>query len=103
MPTKEQWWIFCEKNVLKLDWTPTYEEFCREEFLWVSEPLMTKFKYEVHVQEKNLYVDLIRTKDGKSKRYSFIAPDLEYHKAVRPFKHFMSSLTDDQCEALLKG
>lgn len=103
MPTREEWWEFCEKNTRKLDWTPTYEEFCRQEFLWASEPLMTKFKYEVVVEGKNLFVDLIRIKDNKTKRYTYITPDLEYHKAIRPFKHFMSSLTDDQCEALLKS
>jgi hypothetical protein len=101
--TREQWWAFCEKNVLKLDCMPTYEEFCNNEFLWSFEPLMTKFKYKISVEGKVLYVDLTRMKDNKTKRYTFIATDLPYPLATRPYRQFMSSLTDDQCEALLKG
>jgi hypothetical protein len=101
--TREQWWRFCEKNALKLDWMPTFEEFCEDEFLWSIDPLMTKFKYVISVEDKSMYVDLTRLKDNKTKRYTFIAKDLPYHKATRPVRYFMSSLTDDQCEALLKS
>lgn len=103
MPTREQWWAFCEKNVLKLDLMPTYEQFCREEFLWTPQPLTTKFRYVVSLDDENLFIDLIRLKDNKTKRYTFTKPNTEYHLALRPYKYFMSSLTDDQCEAHLKS
>ena len=101
--TREKWWAFCAKNCLKLAWLPTFNEFCLEEFHWEPEFLMTKFRCEFSVSDKNVFVDLIRIKDNKTKRYTFIGYPEYQPKVVYPFKCFMSSLTDDQCEAMVKG
>lgn len=101
--SREEWWRFCEKNVLKLDILPTFEDFCQNKILWTNQPLVTKFKYTFSEGVDNIFVDIIRLKDKKTKRYYFLKTDLYYPLAIRAYNQFMSSLTDDQCEAMMKG
>jgi hypothetical protein len=62
--------------------------------------LSSKFEFTVLVEGKTLYIDLIRTQDGKSKRFTF---NNSANPLVSPYIHFMNSLTDDQCQMMIKG